>query len=219
MTSRICTVFLVLSLTTSCNAHKIIYIASTLNNCKDSASQKCLQVKENKEDEWTLLPNNIEGFQHKEGYLQKIEVAIRKVKNPSADESLPNYKLVKLIYEEKDALQVPFNLVINQNDPVKWQIKTMIGMDSLTKQPTLIFKDGQVSGNAGCNNYGATFTLHGNEITFGLTHATKMFCTHMQLEKTFFNCLSQVKTYKLLDDKLTFYDTNNVELMVCSSIE
>ena len=95
----------------------------------------------------------------------------------------------------------------------------MVDLDSLAKLPTLIFKDGQVSGNAGCNNYGASFTLNENEITFGLTHATKMFCTHMKVEKVFFNCLSQVKTYKLLRDSLTFYDTNNEVLLTSTLLE
>ena len=72
MTSRISTLIIVLALTTSCSTNKIIYVAGTLDNCKDSDSQKCLQVKENKEDDWTLLPNTIEGFEHKDGLFKKL---------------------------------------------------------------------------------------------------------------------------------------------------
>ena len=213
MTSRISTLIIVLALTTSCSTNKIIYVASTLDNCKDSDSQKCLQVKENKEDDWTLLPNTIEGFEHKEGVIQKIEVTINKIKNPTTDESAFNYKFVKLIYEEKDVLKAPISLTMNNNHAGKWQVNTIVGIDSLAKQPTLIFKDGQTSGNAGCNNYSAAFTLNGNEITFGLVMATKMHCTNMPIEKAYFGCLSKTKTYKLLDNQLTFYDKDNAQLM------
>ena len=217
MMPRICTFIAMLMLTTSCETTKTIYVSGTIDSCENDSSQKCLQVKENKEDEWTLIPNTIEGFEHKEGYLQKIKVKILKVKNPSANESAPNYEFVELFYEEKDIFKIPFSLILDKNHAGKWQVNTMVGVDSLAKLPTLIFKDGRVSGNAGCNNYGATFTLSENNITFSLTHATKMFCANMQLEKAFFNCLSQIKTYKYLDDKLIFYNFNN-EALITSTL-
>lgn len=213
MTSKISTLIIVLALTTSCSTNKIIYVAGTVDNCKDSDSQKCLRVKENKEDDWTLLSNSIEGFEHKEGVTQKIEVTIQKVKNPATNKSAFTYKFVKLIYEEKDVFEAPNRLVLNKDQAEKWQVNTIVGIDSLAKQPTLIFKDGQTSGNAGCNNYSAAFTLNGNEITFGLVMATKMHCTNMPIEKAYFGCLSKTKTYKLLDNKLIFYDKDNTELM------
>ena len=219
MTSRISTLIIVLVLTTSCSTNKIIYVASTLDNCEGNSSQKCLQVKENKEDDWTLLLNTIEGFEHKEGVMQKIEVTIHKVKNPTTDESAINYKFVKLIYEEKDVIEVPISLVMNKNHAEKWQVNTMVGMDSLAKKPTLIFKDGQASGNAGCNNFSTAFTLNGNEISFGLVMATKMHCTNMPIEKAYFDCLSKTKTYKLFGNELTLYDANNAELMQCTILK
>ena len=219
MTSRISTLIIILVLTTSCSTNKIIYVAGTLDNCEGNSSQKCLQVKENKEDDWTLLLNTIEGFEHKEGVMQKIEVTIHKVKNPTTDESAINYKFVKLIYEEKDVIEVPISLVMNKNHAEKWQVNTMVGMDSLAKKPTLIFKDGQASGNAGCNNFSTAFTLNGNEISFGLVMATKMHCTNMPIEKAYFDCLSKTKTYKLFGNELTLYDANNAELMQCTILK
>ena len=130
-----------------------------------------------------------------------------------------NYKFVKLIYEEKDILKVPVSLVMNKDHDGKWQVNTMVGMDSLAKKPTLIFKDGQASGNAGCNSYGTAFTLNGNEISFGLVMATKMYCTNMPIEKVYFDCLSKTKTYKLLENELTLYDANNAELMQCTILK
>ena len=217
--SRLLTLIAALILTSSCDTKKIIYVAGTLDSCKDNPSQKCLQVKENIEDEWTHLPNNIEGFEFKEGYMQKIEVAVNKVKNQPTNVSPLSYKFVRLIFEEAAILEVPISLILDKNHIGKWQVTSMMGMDSLVKQPTLIFKEGEISGNAGCNNYGATYALNGNEITFVLGMVTKMYCTNMPIEKAYFDCLTKAETYKLSRDEITFYDANNEELMHCTSIK
>ena len=61
-------------------------------------------------------------------------------------------------------------------------------------QPTLIFKDGEVSGNAGCNNYTVPVTLaDGDSISIGLAMATKMYCTNMKNRKSFFRLLTKSK--------------------------
>jgi len=214
--SKIAIPIIALALITSCATKKIIYIASTLTDCENNPSQKCIQAKENNQDEWTVLNDGIEGFVHKDGFQQKIEVAVTKVKNSSNDESTISYKFVKLIYEEKE---VSKNKVMPQNHEGKWQVMSMVGMDSLKKQPSMIFKDGQISGNAGCNRYCATYTLNGSDITFNLGMVTKMYCANIKIEKTYFECLSKVKTYKLLGDAITFYGADNSELMSCSKIE
>ncbi len=219
--SRILSLIIILVLTSSCDKNKIIYVASTLAGCENNPSEKCLQVKENQEDEWTVLIDGIEGFEHKDGFIQKIEVKISKVKNPTEGTSVFNYKFVKLIYEQeiKKVMDVPFSLVLDKNHALKWQVNNMIGMDSLSKLPTMIFKDGNISGNAGCNNYGASFNVVGNEITFSLGMATKMYCPNMPIEKAYFDCLTRVKTYKSLDNELTFYDKDNTVLMNCSLLK
>jgi len=213
---------IILVLTTSCDKNKTIYVASTLADCKNNPSEKCLQVKENIEDEWTVLDNDIEGFEHKDGFMQKIEVKISKIKDPAPGASAFNYKYLKLIYEKEEQLQkveeVPFSVLLDKNHSGKWQVNTLVGMDSLTIHPVINFKNGSISGNAGCNNYGATFNVSGNSITFSLGMVTKMYCTNMPIEKAYFDCLAKAKTYELAD-KLTFYDANNVELMSCSKLE
>jgi len=221
--AKIFTLIASLLLITSCGSKKTIYVASTLSDCENNSSQKCIQIKENKEDEWTVLNSDVKGFEHKNGFLQKIEVAVRKSKKTPANAAALDYTFVKLIFEQKEenksAKEIGFSLLIDENHTKKWKINSMVGIDSLTKQPTLIFKDGQISGNAGCNNYNANFTINQNEITLGVANRTKMFCSNFKIEKIYFNCLSQVKKYKLLDDSLTFYDVNNTEIMHCSLLE
>jgi heat shock protein HslJ len=43
-------------------------------------------------------------------------------------------------------------------------------------QPTILFKNGQVSGNAGCNHYGGSYTVDGDRIEFGTIGGTEMYC-------------------------------------------
>ncbi len=214
--SRILSLIVILVLTSSCDKNKTIYVASSLANCENNTSKKCLQVKENQEDEWTVLNNDIEGFEHKAGFLQKIEVKISKIKNPTSDGAVFNYKFIKLIFEQE--LEVAAKSTLDSNYNGKWKINAINGLDDLAVQPTLNFNDGKISGNAGCNNYGTTYTLSGNEISFGMVNSTKMSCANMKIEKAFVSCLSKAKSYKLTDT-LTIYDANGDELMSCSKLE
>lgn len=52
------------------------------------------------------------------------------------------------------------------------------------KRPTLQFRaDGQLGGNAGCNSFGAAYTLGpGDSIAIGPVHQTKMYCGEPQMQ-------------------------------------
>jgi heat shock protein HslJ len=214
--SKFFTLITIVVLTTSCDKNKIIYIADNMVHCEGTSEQKCLQIKENKEDKWTLFHDTIEGFDYKEGYLHKIEVNIRKIKNPPSDGSKLKYKLINIIYQEPIAIKSEQNLVSGK----KWKAISIVGLDSLVVSPTIIFEEATntISGNAGCNNYGATFTEKDDLLSFGLVTSTKMMCTNMNIEKAFFNCLAQCETYKIIDDQFVLYDKTKVKLMVCSSL-
>jgi len=203
-------------LTTSCDKNKIIYVADSMVECEGTAEQKCLQIKENKEDEWTLFYDTIEGFEYKEGFLHKIEVSISKIKNPPADGSTLKYKLNNIIYQEAISTKSAQNLALAN----QWKVKSIVGLDSLVINPTIIFDEAAntISGNAGCNNYNTTFIKKDDLLSFGMVISTKMMCTNMNIEKAFVNCLAQCKSYKIIDNQLVFFDKVNEELMVCSSI-
>ena len=214
--SKFFTLITIVILTTSCDKNKIIYVADSMVACEGAAEQKCLQIKENKEDDWTLFYDTIEGFEYKEGYLHKIEVTISKIKNPLSDGSKLKYKLNNIIYQEPISKKSAQNLLSVK----KWKAKSIVGLDSLVVSPTIIFDEAAntISGNAGCNNYGTTFIKKDDLLSFGLVISTKMMCTNMNIEKAFFNCLAQCETYKITDDKLVLYDKTKAELMVCSSL-
>ncbi len=194
---------------TSCDENKIIYVAPMLANCDSNSEQKCMQIKENKEDEWTLFNNEIEGFEYQEGSVYKLEVTVSKVKNSTGDTSGLKYKLSKLIYKEP----VEDKIEAAQGLSGAWKVASMVGMDSLIVQPTLTFKEGKVSGNAGCNNYSAGYTVNNDSISIGLAMATKMYCTHMNIEKAFFDCLQKAAYFKIKDGYLLLYSDQSEELL------
>jgi putative lipoprotein len=56
---------------------------------------------------------------------------------------------------------------------------------------------GRASGFAGCNRYGAGYTLDGDRLTFGAPISTRMACAEgMQLESAFLAMLPSVTTYE-----------------------
>lgn len=207
--SKFISLLLLTLIITSCDENRTFYVAPAFANCDGAGKQMCLQVKENIEDDWTLLYDQIEGFDYKEGFTYKLEVSVSKVKNPPADDSVLKYKLVKLIYQEP----ADEKIAVAQTLSGKWRVERMIDMDSLAVKPTLSFENGQVSGNAGCNNYGAKFTIKENSISIGLAMSTKMYCTNMHIEKAFFDCLQSATYYKIKDDRLYIYSEKNEELI------
>ena len=213
--SKIFTLITIVVLTTSCDKNKIIYIADSMVACEGVTEQKCLQIKENKEDDWTLFYDTIEGFDYKEGFTHKIEVTISKVKNPPADGSKLKYKLNNIIYQEPSPVKLAQNLLSAK----KWKVKSIVGLDSLVVSPTIIFNEetNTISGNAGCNNYGSSFTKKDDLLSFGLVNATKMMCTNMNIEKAFMQCLQNTHHYKIENDILILYSEKN-EILMSSAI-
>jgi heat shock protein HslJ len=190
----------------SCRAKKNIFVAPFFKNCKVDSSKKCLQFKENKEDKWQLLDNSILGFEYEEGYTYKINVTVKKTDSP------PTFKLVRILSKEK---------IENQSTlQGHWIVTKISGIDSLLKQPTLIIdlKNYKVSGNAGCNNYSTTLSVENNTVIFDLPISTKMYCTNMNVEKVFFECLKNSYSYKIEKELLLFYTKDHKLLFTCMKI-
>ena len=199
----------------SCGTNKIIYVADTLADCEGVTSQKCFQIKEAMEEDWTLFYDDIEGFNYEVGFAYKIEVKITQIKNPPADGASIKYKLVNIIYQEKtESVQQDLGL------KGKWKVSKLIGIDSIPKSPTLVIDldTKKISGNAGCNNYGVSFKIDENQIKFETPFATKMYCTNMQIEKAFFDCLQKTSSYQIENGKLKLFSSENEKLLECNSI-
>ena len=77
------------------------------------------------------------------------------------------------------------------------------------RQPaTLRFQAGDhtVSGNSGCNTYGASYTVFGSSLRFGEMRSTLIACLDraiMQQESAYLQALDEVESYHLDGDTLT----------------
>lgn len=215
--SNFFTLIAIVVLTASCDKTKIIYVADSMVDCEGLSEQKCFQIKENKEDDWALLYDTIEGFEYKEGYLHKIEVTISKIKNPVSEGSKLKYKLNNIIYQEPISKKSAQNLLSAK----KWKAKSILGLDSLAVSPTIIFDEAAntISGNAGCNKYGTSFIKKDDLLSFGLVISTKMMCTNMNIEKAFMKCLQNTHHYKIENNVLILYSEKNEILMTSAILE
>ncbi|MBK9923731.1 MAG: META domain-containing protein [Anaerolineales bacterium] len=71
-------------------------------------------------------------------------------------------------------------------------------------ETSIEFKDGQMSGNVGCNGFGGEYTVDGNKIKFGSVMSTMMFCEAVaDQESSTLTVLQKDATFILNDDQLT----------------
>ena len=85
-------------------------------------------------------------------------------------------------------------------------------------QVTIEFVGSQVSGNAGCNDYSASFNLDGDRISFYNAGITKKFCTTpdgiMAQETEYLGALQSVTTYRIVDDRLQMFDIKGQTVVI-----
>lgn len=69
---------------------------------------------------------------------------------------------------------------------------------------TATFADGTLSGNGGCNNYSAAYTVDGETLTIGEVQATLMACTGAAgpVEPPYLAILPKVATFSITGDTL-----------------
>jgi len=75
---------------------------------------------------------------------------------------------------------------------------------------------GTLSGSGGCNQYSATYTTSGQEITITQPASTMMACENplMQQETQYLSLLPKASTYKISGDQLTLFDSNGTKLLI-----
>jgi heat shock protein HslJ len=95
-------------------------------------------------------------------------------------------------------------------DGTSWVLTQLQGSPVIsTAVPTLVFKDGQVSGNASCNSFGGTYERRwGDALKFGPLMSTLMACVDpsaMEREGVYLGVLGQVAKYRMESDHLYLY--------------
>lgn len=68
-------------------------------------------------------------------------------------------------------------------------------------------------GKGGCNSYGSSYAVNGQQISFKNIFSTKMFCEKFQAqEDAYFRQLEKVNRYDVKDDKLLLFAGNELLL-------
>lgn len=106
-----------------------------------------------------------------------------------------------------------------------WQLTEIAGADETMSTPitipTLAFEDGQVAGNASCNQYFGSYEIDGSSISFGQLASTEMFCGEppgvMDQEMAYLAALATVDTWSMDGETLTL-SSGDTPLLVYEAI-
>jgi heat shock protein HslJ len=95
-----------------------------------------------------------------------------------------------------------------------WKLVSIRGVAAETgrREAHLVFKlSGGLTGNTGCNNLGAVYTLDGDELSFSPFMTTRMYCHDTaRTERAFLSNLPDVGRFAI--------DGNQLELMTASGV-
>ncbi|MFQ5812502.1 MAG: META domain-containing protein [Anaerolineae bacterium] len=88
---------------------------------------------------------------------------------------------------------------------------------------TIEFKDGQISGSAGCNTYFGSYEVEGDSLTIGPIGVTEMFCAApenvMEQESAYLAALQSAVSYQATDDQLQMANADGEIVLTFSVLE
>lgn len=211
MKLRILVVISVISLFFSCakGAKKVTwFVANSKADCAGMAPQKCLQIKDEGQKEWTFFYDQIEGFEYAEGFYYKIKIEVAEVENPAADGPSMKYKLIEILEKSK----IPLNL-----DQGSWLVTRIKNKESFGRNPfiKIDLSKNTINGNTSCNRFSGKIAVTENKVAISELSSTKMMCKDIEIETIFLEALKQVNAYTLNDQKLQLVDKKNQVLIEC----
>jgi len=100
-----------------------------------------------------------------------------------------------------------------------WELESLTGSDVLPGTTiTLKFADDQVSGSAGCNQYGGSYQAGENSLSVGDVFSTEMGCLEpegiLEQEGVYLTALSVAATYQITADRLEIFDEAGAQVLV-----
>ena len=210
MNARIFFCCIFLAFLSSCSDHneKIIYVADAMVNCTGIEAQRCLQIKENKKDNWSNFSSNIKGFKYEVGYSYKLKIEVSKIVNPPVDAPSEQYILVEVLGKIKTPASLAKGswLVIKIKDKITFDRNPVI---SLTPSQN------QIHGSTSCNKFFGNIDFQNNNFKVNTIGSTKMTCQNMDTEQLFLNTLNEVAHYKIENNQLKLMSSDKSVVMVC----
>lgn len=108
--------------------------------------------------------------------------------------------------------QTAENLLLDGN----YLVMQVRSEDIASQEVVFLFNDKvkQLSANAGCNRFRASYDRTGKNITFEEAMSTKMYCEgKMQLENELISLLPHVSEIKKMGNEIGFYSEDNEQLL------
>jgi len=196
---------------------KTIYVGPRQVDCVGVAPQKCLLIKENPEDDWTMYYDSIQGFDYEPGYEYELRITEEEIENPPADASSIRWTLVELVSKTRSL------------ESTVWVLESYLNSEGVLVSPlpdsnvTASFEDGQVSGNASCNSYfGGYETDADGKLTIGVLGVTEMFCQTDELmaqENDVLAALTSAASYLFDGDTLQIEDASGKAVLVFTALK
>lgn len=193
----------------SCNndVTETIYVSGKTVKCTGATEQECLQIKFNKDENYALYYNAIEGFQHDQGTDYTLKVKRITVKNPPADGSSFKFSLIEIIDKQPTPLAL---------DDASWLVAGVVGFKGkIEREPILTLSPNlnEVSGSTGCNRFFGKIIVEQSKIKFQNIGSTKMFCEDGGLQVAFLESLKNTNSYQILDNVLMLKDEQGTVLL------
>lgn len=196
---------------------KTIYVGPYQVDCVGVAPQKCLLVKQDLKDDWTLYYDQIEGFEYEPGYDYELRIQEEKVENPPADASSIRWILVDVMNKTRSM------------EGTTWVLEAYLDSQGVLAsvlpgtEASARFENEQVNGNASCNSYFGTYRFHGdNKISVDIGGMTEMYCMpeeRMAQESDFLAALDKAASYVIAEDTLQIEDISGQEILIFSVLE
>jgi heat shock protein HslJ len=189
---------------------KTVYVGPYLVDCEGVAPQKCMLVKEDAKDDWTLFYDQVQGFEYEPGFEYELVVREDRIENPPADASSIQWTLVEVVSKERSLDGTTWALVSYRGSGGE-MVEVLPG-----SEVSAVFQDGHLGGSAGCNSYFGQYTTQGAKTSIEVGGSTMMFCAPQEVmdqESAYLAALGQAGFYLVKGDELEIADASGKPLL------
>lgn len=207
------------SIPSNTNSNDILWISGVQVECDNNDVKHCLQVQESEVpniDTWIAWKDSIVGFNPEFGYMYKLRVDMRTLKNKErfTHKELVEYQLIEILEKKRDPAIALYDIwglySINQ------QVLNTSGQRPRIELDLSMHK---IRGHAFCNQIsGSVFTLE-NKIKFSKLGTTMLACKNLESENEFIKHLKNTATFKREKRFMKFYNSKGEELLAFKKLD
>ena len=197
-----------------------LFVGSIQVECEGVAPQLCILVKDSPEEAYTLLYDQIVGFEFEPGYDYELLVSVEQVANPPEDASSSVTTLVEIVGKTPAASSLNGSL---------WTLESYLNSEgnlvSLLPDTEINAKFNviEVAGNAGCNSYFGSYTVSEDRIYLGIIGSTAMACIEpegiMDQEGDYLKNLAEAYSFQVEDQVLSISNADGETLLLYHIVE